>query len=148
MNFITRKQVRFHHCDPAGIVFYPQFFYLLHEAQEDFLAHIGHPEHGLIASGLGVPIVDLKTSFLGMCRYGDEIDIHLGLTKLGRTSIGMTYEVHLCGAGVPENKRVRLRASSVVVCSRVPDGQPVPLPDDLRTALSPYLQDTFENALP
>ena len=36
MIFSTPKKIRFHHCDPAGIVFYPQFFYLLHEAQEDF----------------------------------------------------------------------------------------------------------------
>ena len=45
MKFTTQKRVRFHHCDPAGIVFYPQFYVLLHEVQEDFLAHIGFPEH-------------------------------------------------------------------------------------------------------
>ena len=73
MKFTTQKQVRFHHCDPAGIVFYPQFFYLLHEVQEDFLNHIGFPEHVLIAGGAGVPIVDLKTEFLGMCRHGDQL---------------------------------------------------------------------------
>ena len=61
MKFTTQKLIRFHHCDPAGIVFYPQYFYLLHEAQEDFLAHIGFPEHEMIAGGLGVPIVDMKT---------------------------------------------------------------------------------------
>ncbi|MDB5845364.1 MAG: thioesterase superfamily protein, partial [Polaromonas sp.] len=70
MKFTTHKRVRFQHCDPAGIVFYPQFYVLLHEVQEDFLAHIGFPEHGLIASGMGLPIVDMKTEFLGMCRHG------------------------------------------------------------------------------
>lgn len=44
MKFITHKTVRFQHCDPAGIVFHPQFFVLLHEVQEDFLVHIGHPK--------------------------------------------------------------------------------------------------------
>ncbi|MDB5967509.1 MAG: thioesterase superfamily, partial [Polaromonas sp.] len=39
MIFSSKKLIRFHHCDPAGIVFYPQFFYLLHEMQEDFLMH-------------------------------------------------------------------------------------------------------------
>ena len=71
MIFSTPKKIRFHHCDPAGIVFYPQFFYLLHEAQEDFFTHIGFPEHEMINAGYGVPIVDLKTRFLGMCRNGD-----------------------------------------------------------------------------
>ncbi|TAG32347.1 MAG: acyl-CoA thioesterase [Polaromonas sp.] len=126
--------MRFHHCDPAGIVFYPQFFYLLHEAQEDFLAHIGFPEHEMIHAGYGVPIVDLKTQFLGMCRNGDAVDITLALSNIGNSSLAMNYEV--TGGG-----HVRLRASGVVVYSKVPDGKPQRLPDDLRAALLPYLQN-------
>ena len=134
MIFITPKKIRFHHSDPAGIVFYPQFFYLLHEAQEDFLAHIGFPEHVMIASGYGVPIVDLKTEFLGMCRNGDDIKIHLSLSKVGSSSIGMTYKI------TGDDDQVRLRASGVVVYSTVPQGRPTRLPDDLRHALTPYLE--------
>ncbi len=136
MIFSTPKKIRFHHCDPAGIVFYPQFFYLLHEAQEDFFAHIGFPEHEMINAGHGVPIVDLKTQFLGMCRNGDAVDITLVLSKIGNSSLGMNYEV--LGAG-----QVRLRASGVVVYSKVPDGKPVRLPDALRAALLPYLQNNL-----
>ena len=134
MKFSTPKKIRFHHCDPAGIVFYPQFFYLLHEVQEDFLAHIGHPEHDMINACHGVPIVDLKTRFLGMCRNGDEIDIQLTLSKLGNSSIAMDYDI-------TGNGQVRLRASGVVVYSTVPTGKPVRIPDDLRQALLPYLQN-------
>ena len=134
MKFTTPKKIRFHHCDPAGIVFYPQFFYLLHEAQEDFFAHIGFPEHDMINAGHGVPIVDLKTRFLGMCRNGDDININLTLSKLGHSSIAMDYDI--IGSG-----QVRLRASGVVVYSTVPAGKPVRIPDDLRQALRPYLQN-------
>jgi 4-hydroxybenzoyl-CoA thioesterase len=140
MKFETRKQIRFHHCDPAGIVFYPQYFYLLHEVQEDFLAHIGHPEHTLIAAGLGVPIVDLKTEFLGMCRYGDEIDISLGLTRLGNASIGMHYEIHSYPRPIDKGQGLKLRADSVVVCSEIPNGKVLGIPDELRQALMPYLE--------
>ncbi len=31
----TKHIVRFSHCDPAGIVFYPRFFEIVHEAKED-----------------------------------------------------------------------------------------------------------------
>ena len=139
MKFTTPKKIRFHHCDPAGIVFYPQFFYLLHEAQEDFFVHIGFAEHRMINCGHGVPIVDLKCQFLGMCRNGDDVDITLGLSKVGNSSICMEYEV--LGGG-----QVRLRASGVVVYSKVPDGKPVRLPDDLRLALLPYLQNNLQKA--
>lgn len=145
MRFSVRKQVRFHHCDPAGIVFYPQYFYLLHEAQEDFLAHIGHPEHELIAAGVGVPIVDLKTEFLGMCRYGDEIDISLGLSRIGNASIGMRYEIHSYPRPPDRGQALKLVANTVVVCSEVPHGKVLPIPDALRAALMPYLDTTTKD---
>ena len=135
MIFSTAKKIRFHHCDPAGIVFYPQF-YLLHEAQEDFFAYIGFPEHEMINAGYGVPIVDLKTQFLGMCRNGDAVDITLALSKIGNSSLAMNYEV--TGGG-----QIKLRASGVVVYSKVPDGKPQRLPDALRAALLPYLQNNL-----
>lgn len=150
MKFSTQKRVRFHHCDPAGIVFYPQFFYLLHEVQEDFLAHIGFPEHGLIASGVGVPIVELKTEFLGMCRNGEELTMTLELTRIGGASLGMHYEIHgspKAPGGAPGGAgTLRLRADGVVVYSEVPHGKALRIPDGLRDALLPYLQATQEKS--
>ena len=144
MKFTVQKQVRFHHCDPAGIVFYPQFFYLLHEVQEDFLEHIGFPEHKLIASGIGVPIVDLKTEFLGMCRNGDQLTMTLELTRIGNASMGMQYEIHGSPTAPGEASAIKLRAHGVVVYSEVPHGKPVRIPDNMRSALMPYLQTPLE----
>ena len=144
MKFSVQKLIRFHHCDPAGIVFYPQFFYLLHEVQEDFFAHIGFPEHALIAGGTGLPIVDLKTEFLGMCRNGDVVTLTLVFTKVGNSSLGMQYEI-LGEPKVPgEAPAVKLRAHGVVVYSEVPNGKPVRIPESLRNALLPYLPTTAE----
>lgn len=145
MMFTTQKQVRFHHCDPAGIVFYPQFFYLLHEVQEDFLAHIGFPEHALIAGGHGLPIVDLKTEFLGMCRHGDELTLTLALTRLGGTSIGMRYRIHGAPSAPGLAPPLRLSAHGVVVYSTLSPARAVRIPDALRSALRPYLQTTTDN---
>ncbi len=154
MIFTTQKLIRFHHCDPAGIVFYPRYYGLLHEAQEDWLAHIGFPEHTLIASGVGVPIVNMQTDFLGMSRYGDEVRIDVDLWKLGNSSLGMRYCLYSeeankyqdSSAAWLENmpakpRQVRLRAKSVVVYSQVPGGKPVRIPDDLRAAMQPYLNE-------
>jgi 4-hydroxybenzoyl-CoA thioesterase len=145
MKFAIQKRVRFHHCDPAGIVFYPQFFVLLHEVQEDFLAHIGFPEHELIAGGIGLPIVDMKTQFLGMCRNGETLSITLELTRIGGASLGMHYEIH----GIPqlgEAASIRLKADGVVVYSQVPHGKAVAIPDNLRQALLPYLRTPSETS--
>lgn len=140
MKFVVHKPVRFHHCDPAGIVFYPQFFYLLHEVQEDFLTHIGFAEHALIAQGIGMPIVDLKTEFLGMCRHGETLTLTLELTRIGGASLGMHYEIHAPGPTGDAANTLRLRADAVVVYSEVPHGKALPIPAALRDALLPYLQ--------
>ncbi|MES1978602.1 MAG: thioesterase family protein [Pseudomonadota bacterium] len=140
MIFVIERQIRFHHCDPAGIVFYPQFFYLLHEAKEDFLIHIGFPQHEMIRSGFGTPIVDVKTSFLGMCRYGDEISISVSISKLGNSSLGMDYEIHSGGQPRDAAGALKLKASSVLVYSGLTDGKPLRIPDALRAAMAPYLQ--------
>jgi 4-hydroxybenzoyl-CoA thioesterase len=132
MMFTTEKLIRFHHCDPAGIVFYPQYFYLLHEAQEDLLAHIGHPEHVMIASGYGLPIVKLATDFVAMSRYGDTVQIDLSLTRLGRASLGMHYRLR-CG------EQTRLLATSTVVYVNNTTSQAEALPDALRAVLLPFL---------
>ena len=144
MKFTTQKRVRFHHCDPAGIVFYPQFFYLLHEVQEDFLAHIGFPQHGLIASGVGLPIVDLQTQFIGMCRHGEDLTMTLALSRIGGASLGMHYEIHGSAKVPGEASTLRLSADGVVVYSEIPHGKALRIPDDLRQALAPYLQTTPE----
>jgi 4-hydroxybenzoyl-CoA thioesterase len=154
MIFTTQKDIRFHHCDPAGIVFYPRYYGLLHEAQEDWLAHLGFPEHHIIASGFGVPIVNMQTDFLGMSRYGDVVQIDVDLWKLGNSSIGMRYSLYSeevnqyqdSSAAWLENvplkpRQVRLKAKSVVVYSEVPGGKAVRIPDALRAAMQPYLNE-------
>ena len=133
MIFTTRKLIRFHHCDPAGIVFYPQFYYLLHEAHEDLLAHIGQPEHLMIAAGFGLPMVSMQTDFVGMCRFGDEVDIDVSLTKLGRSSVGMRYLIR-------SNDLARVKAHGTVVYINNQLGKPQALPAALRAALLPYVE--------
>ena len=145
MKFEVKKLIRFHHCDPAGIVFYPQFFYLLHEVQEDFLAHIGHPEHEMIARGAGVPIVDLKTGFVGMCRFGDEVTISLSLFRLGTASIGMHYEIHSDSGKADKGQILKLHAKAVVVYSQLSHGKALEIPASLRAALQPYLETQLED---
>ncbi len=145
MTFSVERQIRFHHCDPAGIVFFPQFFYLLHEAKEDFLALIGFPQHTMIASGFGTPVVDIKTSFLGMCRYGDNITITVAISRIGNSSMCMDYEIHAAGRPRDEAGALKLKSSWALVYSSL-EGKPVRIPDDLRAAMLPHLQKLSQDS--
>jgi 4-hydroxybenzoyl-CoA thioesterase len=126
--------IQFSHCDPAGIVFYPQFFYILSESKEDFLIHIGHPQHHYINKlRKGWPMVRLETDFKLPSRYGDQIDVDIEVFKLGNTSLGLQYTIR-------GDDGERLVADSTIVLTNLDTGKPLPIPDDLRAALTPYLK--------
>ena len=64
--FESKKLIRFQHCDPAGIVFYPQYFVLFHELIEDWFndgLEVNYAD--LIAvQRLGVPTVRIECDFV------------------------------------------------------------------------------------
>jgi 4-hydroxybenzoyl-CoA thioesterase len=133
MKFTARRMIQFHHCDPAGIVFYPQFFYILSEVKEEFLIHIGQPMHKMInEQRIGWPMVRLETDFKKPSRYGDQVEIDIQLFKLGGTSIGLQYSLR-----GPEGER--MLAKTIIVLTHLDTGKPVPMSDTIRSALQPYL---------
>jgi 4-hydroxybenzoyl-CoA thioesterase len=133
VKFTTRKMIQFHHCDPAGIVFYPQYFVILSESKEEFLTHIGHPMHRMInQQRRGWPMVRLETDFKRRSRYGDQVEIDIELFKIGGSSLGVQYTLR-------GDDGDRLFVRSIIVLTDLDSGQSVPIADDMRAALTPYL---------
>ncbi len=130
--FTIEKRIRFQHCDPAGIVFYPQYFYLLSEAMEDFMLAAGKPQHEHInVRRRGWPIVKLEVDFVGMSRYGEIVAIDVMVRRIGAASMGLDYRIH--GANGD-----RLRASTTIVHVDLATDKAIPIPDDVRAAFEPY----------
>ena len=88
--FQTRILVRFGDLDAAGIAYYPNLVNFLHEAFEDFfVGHVGRPYPEAFEQGLASPTVKLEMEFLSPVRYGDHVDIAVGVEHVGRTSLRM-----------------------------------------------------------
>jgi len=132
----TQRTVRFAHCDPAGIVFYPRFFEMVHEAKEDwFREAVGLPFRELIGTRReGFPIVRLECDFHAPSRLGDELDIALGVAKIGGASVHLHYA--LTSAGEP-----RLDVRTVVVHTDLASGRPQPIDAELRRRFAAYAID-------
>ena len=134
--FTTEKQIRFHHCDPAGIVFYPQYFYLLSEAMEDFMAAAGKPQHEQInVLRRGWPIIKLEVDFVRMSRYGDVVWIDVVVQRIGGASLAIDYRIR----GTDGD---RLKASTTVVHVDLETDRAITIPDDVRAAFAPYCATT------
>ena len=81
-------RVHFSNCDPAGIVFHPQYFVLINELMEDFLedvAGVGFIE--IRRYGVGFPVVSVKTQFTKPSRPSDRLMGQVWVEKIGDKSI-------------------------------------------------------------
>lgn len=132
----TRIKVRFSDVDPAGIAYYPKVIGFLHIAFEDFWEHhMGVPYSRVIkGENLGFPAVKLETEFLRPLRFGEEIRIVVGTTRVGRASTVFHYR--LLG---PEGD-ARADAKVTVVCVQLDTLQPRALPEGYRTAFLECLE--------
>jgi len=134
--FTRSKKIRFQHCDPAGMVFYPQYLVLFHELIEDWFIlglHIPYAEF-ISVQRMGIPTVHIECDFHSPSRLGDNLDMHLNVAKLGRTSIA--FELSACHGG---QRRASIRQTVVLIC--LDSGQPLPLPDELVSRVKPFTLD-------
>ena len=67
--FSTQRKIRFSHCDPAGIVYFPHFFDMINGCVEDWFAEaVGvNSQELLIKRRVGFPIVNTRCEFFRPC---------------------------------------------------------------------------------
>jgi 4-hydroxybenzoyl-CoA thioesterase len=134
MIFRKDKLIRFAHCDPAGIGFYPRYVELINEVVEDWFSqaigvgfrdfHEGH--------GLGLPAVRLEVEYLQPSRYGDILSFTLVVARIGSSSM----DIKLCAAA---DGQLRLRARLAVVLVAIGELRPVPIEGEWRANFGRFL---------
>lgn len=129
--FKRRHKIHFSECDPAGIVFYPQYFVLFNdliEAWIDELLPDGY--HGVIgARRIGMPTVHLEVDFKAISRMGDHVWLSLEVVRLGQKSLTLAWQ---CAA---EEGDVRMVATQSIVLTSLDTHRSIAIPDDLRAAI-------------
>ncbi len=110
MEFVCKKSIRFHHCDPAGIVFYPQCLVLCNEVIEDWFDEgIGIDFYKLHADiRRGVPMRHLEVDFIAPSMHGDDLTFTLVVNRIGNTSMDIMTTAAM-------GDEVRFRAKQTVV---------------------------------
>jgi 4-hydroxybenzoyl-CoA thioesterase len=138
--FRVRSRIRFAHCDPAGIAYYPRYFELCDGAIEDWTEAVLVPRRLLhLELGLALPTVDLHATFRAPSRLGDWLDIAIVVHCVGRTSLQLSTVAH-CG----EEERFSTRYTQVLM--RMSDARPVPWPEEWRMRIETAL--TFNQHAP
>lgn len=82
-------------CDPAGIVFYPQYFVIFDSSTGWLFERTGlspsamRRKYGIV----GLPIVDVGAKFFLACRFDDEVLIESSVSQWGRSSFTVRHLV-------------------------------------------------------
>jgi 4-hydroxybenzoyl-CoA thioesterase len=131
--FESSKPIRFHHCDPAGIVFYPQYFVLFNELVEDWFNEglgIDFARYHTVERR-GVPAVHVECDFLAPSAVGEMLRLRLGVRGIGASSLTLAIEAQVDG-------EVRVRATLIVVHASLDTLRAVPIPPALRAKLAQF----------
>lgn len=127
--------MRFGHCDPAGIAYYPRFFEWFHDAFEAlFEAATGLSYAQILATtGAGFPAVSSACDWRAPARFGDAIAVEVFVSRLGERSGTFEYRVR--------RDSTLLAAATVKIAVLDLDGRGSrPWPEAVRSALEAYVE--------
>jgi len=129
--FSRERQIRFSDCDPAGIVFYPQYFVMFNGLVEDWVDALGVGYRSLVIERrVGLPTVRLEAEFRAISHMGDRVVLSLAVERLGGRSITLKLRC----AGADGGTRMELR--QVLVTTSLDTHRAIDIPSDLRAAIA------------
>jgi len=136
VNKVFTHEVHVHtaDCDPAGIVFYPQFLVMTDAVKDDWFARaLGRPRLELLSKRrLSVEPDAVRCEFSLPVRMGEELQFELSVLELNGTSV----RIRIVGKRhTVEHLSITQTFSFVSLDTR----RVVPVPEDLRPRIREYL---------
>jgi 4-hydroxybenzoyl-CoA thioesterase len=129
--------VQFGDCDPAGIVFFPNFSRWMDEASLAFFVACGVPTWRELVktTGLiGTPLLEIHTRFMRPATYGETITIHTTVEEWAIKTFRHRHVVKRGDTVLCEGTEVR------AFCIRDPADperiKSIPIPDDIKSLCS------------
>ena len=122
--------IRFSHCDPAGIVFFPQYLVMFNQLLEDWFTHgLGVDYAELVATRrVGTPTVRLECDFRAISRMGEDVTFSITPERVGGKSLTLAIEAR-CG------DELRVSARQALVFTSLDTHRANDMPADVRAAL-------------
>ena len=118
-------RVRFAETDAMGIVHHSRYLPYLEEVRVAYLRHLGHPYSELRSEGFEYAVLECFVQYRRPLRFDEEVDVHLVLASVARTTFQMAYLLTVAG---------EVRATGVTVHGCITTaGRPTRLPEWLTT---------------
>ena len=130
---VYEVKVQFGDCDPAGIVFFPNFSRWMDASSLNFFMECGVPpwrEHVKTTGIIGTPLLEIHTKFLRPATYGETLQIH---TSVEEWRDKVFIQQHLVKRGADLLCEGRETRAFVIHPPGEPDRiKAIPIPSDIR----------------
>ncbi|HWI78444.1 MAG TPA: acyl-CoA thioesterase [Ramlibacter sp.] len=134
---IFTHRVEFGDCDPARIVWFPNFFRWVDAASRHFFSECGVAnwrETERTLGLIGTPLVDTHATFLKTATYGDVLQIHTTIAQWRTKSFVQEHRVMRGGDVIMRCDEIRIFASGVA--GEPPGIRAMAIPDEIRRLCS------------
>jgi len=132
--FVHRLRVRFHECDPQGVVFNAHYFAYFDIALTEMWREAFGSYGEVVAGGTDVVVVEASATFRAPARFDDELDVELRVDRLGTTSMAMAATIRRDGEELVEGRMVHVFVDTATMAKKT-------IPDHMRAALERYASD-------
>ena len=133
--FKNSCMIRFAHCDPAGIVFHPNFFVLFNGLTEDwFREGMQLPWERMSELGVLIPVVSVHSDFFKPFTIGDQGEMRLWVSHIGNSSFTVEIEFY-------KGEALHVKCREVMVCIDPVSRKSTTIPEKLRERMTPFLTE-------
>jgi YbgC/YbaW family acyl-CoA thioester hydrolase len=138
--FTIEECVRWGDVDAANIIFYGSYIRFFEIAETELFRAVGMP-YGKIFDELDIwlPRVHLECDFHRAAQMDDLLEVSVYVGRIGTTSLRLNFEVRRKTEDGTIEKDLMATAHFVLVSTDRKDLKPLPVPDELRRALEPYV---------
>ena len=137
VSVVYEVEVMFGDCDPAGIVFFPNFSKWMDASSLNFFVQCGVPTWRDLYKTTGIigtPLLEINTRFISPATYGERLRVHTSIQEWRSKVFIQKHIIRRGEALLCEGTETR------AFCIRHPDDpgriQAIPVPEDIKALCS------------
>ncbi len=132
----TKIRVRYAETDQMGYVYHGNYAAFFEVSRTEAFRQLGISYKDLEASGVGMPVGEIRTRFRRPARYDDLLTVRLLLRQPAEGSrVMFEYEIY------NEANELLTEGHTLMVFVSTATGRPVPIPEQIQAKLAPYFTD-------
>ena len=131
----VKLRVRYADTDQMGFVYYGNYAAFYEVARVESFRDLGFSYKNLEISGIGMPVLHMKSSYHAPARYDDLLKIMIKIPEMPRARIRYEYEIY------NEEGQLLNTGETTLAFVNMSNDRPMKMPEDLKALISPYFKN-------